>query len=47
MDSNQLYQAHQTAWKTLSDLLVRAERDIRQLSPQESERVGQLFRVAL
>lgn len=46
MDSNQLYQSHQTFWKTLSDLLVRAERDIRQLSPQEIERMGQLYRVA-
>lgn len=46
MDSNQLYQSHQASWKTLSDLLVRAERDVRQLSPQEIERMGQLYRVA-
>lgn len=46
MDSNQLYQSHQGFWKTLSALLVRAERDIRQLSPQEIEQMGQLYRVA-
>lgn len=46
MDSNQLYQSHQTSWKSLSDLLARGERDIRQLSPQEIERMGQLYRLA-
>ena len=46
MDSNQLYQTHQAFWKTLSDLLARAERDIRQLSPRDIEHMGQLYRIA-
>lgn len=46
MDSTQLYQSHQAFWAKLADLLKRAERDIRQLSPQEIEQMGQLYRVA-
>ncbi len=46
MDSDLLYRSHQSLWNTLANLLARAERDIRQLSPQAIEQMGQLYRVA-
>jgi uncharacterized membrane protein SpoIIM required for sporulation len=46
MDPNHLYQIHQPDWKALSDLLDRAEREIRQLSPAEINNLGRLYRVA-
>lgn len=46
MDSNQLFRSHQASWQALTDLLNRAEKDIRKLSPAEIEQLGQLYRVA-
>ncbi|RPJ49819.1 MAG: stage II sporulation protein M [Chloroflexi bacterium] len=44
MDANQLYQAHQADWKALTDLIARAERDIRRLTPAEIDSLGRLYR---
>ncbi len=46
MDANQLYQAHQSDWKDLSELIDRAGREIRQLSPAEISDLGRLYRIA-
>jgi uncharacterized membrane protein SpoIIM required for sporulation len=46
MDSTQLYRSHQASWQALADLLNRAEKNIRSLSPAEIEQLGQLYRIA-
>ncbi len=46
MDANQLYQTHQPDWKALSELIDRAERDIRRLSPADISSLGRYYRVA-
>ena len=46
MDSNQLFRSHQAGWQSLTNLLNRAEKDIRRLSPAEIEQLGQLYRIA-
>jgi uncharacterized membrane protein SpoIIM required for sporulation len=44
MRADQFYQSRRADWQTLSRLLKRCRGDIRQLSPQEVETLGSLYR---
>ncbi len=46
MDANQFYQTRQSDWKTLTQLLDRAQRGLAGLSPDEVDRLGALYRLA-
>ncbi|MFN8456142.1 MAG: stage II sporulation protein M [Anaerolineae bacterium] len=46
MQPDQLYQTRQTDWKTLTQLLDRSQGDMHQLSPEEINALGRLYRAA-
>lgn len=46
MNADQFYQTRQAEWQELTQLLKRSQANIKQLSPDEVKRLGQLYRAA-